>query len=230
MAYKWIVPCSTMNKTKTKMTAKSSMIVPVIGKLFCSPSEIILVVRNRPQVVNGGGFVVTNPKKNHKIVFMVDGCGVLGKKEEVILKDADGTKLLIIRRKGGIVEAVSLYKRWNGYKYNLSGSSQELVFCLKDPKPSCLNKNSPIKISIRSNACSNLRDFEIVGYFPDRDCTIVEQSTGIVVAQVGVRKEVGQVMTNKDLYHVIIKPGIDQAFVFGVIAVLDYIYDGSTTW
>lgn len=30
------------------------------------------------------------------------------------------------------------------------------------------------------------------------------------------------------MYHVEIKAGFDQAFVFGVIAVLDYIYDGST--
>lgn len=35
-------------------------------------------------------------------------------------------------------------------------------------------------------------------------------------------------MSGKDLYHVRIMPGIDQAFVVGIIAVLDYIYDGST--
>lgn len=47
--------------------------------------------------------------------------------------------------------------------------------------------------------------------------------------QIGIRKDVEEMMMGKkDLYHVIVKPGIDQAFVFGVIAVLDYIYDGST--
>lgn len=46
--------------------------------------------------------------------------------------------------------------------------------------------------------------------------------------QVGVREEVEEVMASNDLYHVVVKPGIDQAFVFGVIAILDYIYDGST--
>lgn len=35
-------------------------------------------------------------------------------------------------------------------------------------------------------------------------------------------------METKDLYHVVVKPGIDQAFVVGVIAVLDYIHNGST--
>lgn len=35
-------------------------------------------------------------------------------------------------------------------------------------------------------------------------------------------------MGSRDVYQVEIKGGVDQAFVFGVIAVLDYIYDGST--
>ena len=47
-------------------------------------------------------------------------------------------------------------------------------------------------------------------------------------AQVGVKKEVDELMTNKDFYHVVVKPGVDQAFVFGVIATLDYIYGEST--
>lgn len=46
--------------------------------------------------------------------------------------------------------------------------------------------------------------------------------------QVGVKEEIEKVMTSKDLYHVVVQPGIDQAFVFGVIAVLDYIYHEST--
>lgn len=46
--------------------------------------------------------------------------------------------------------------------------------------------------------------------------------------QVGVSKEVEKMMEIKDLYHVVVKPGIDQAFVVGVIAVLDNIYGEST--
>lgn len=46
--------------------------------------------------------------------------------------------------------------------------------------------------------------------------------------QVGVRKEMEETMASKDLYHVMVKPGTDQAFVFGIIAILDYIYGEST--
>ena len=37
-----------------------------------------------------------------------------------------------------------------------------------------------------------------------------------------------ELIESKDLYHVVVNPGMDQAFVFGVIAVLDYIYGEST--
>jgi hypothetical protein len=46
--------------------------------------------------------------------------------------------------------------------------------------------------------------------------------------QIGINKEEDQLMANKDLYHVVVRPGIDQVFTFGVIAVLDYIYGEST--
>lgn len=48
-------------------------------------------------MVNGGGFVVTD--SNHKEVFRVEGCGTLGTKGELVLRDGDGELLLIIRRK-----------------------------------------------------------------------------------------------------------------------------------
>lgn len=69
----------------------------IVSKLYCSSSQVVLVVRKRPHVVNGGGFVVTDCSQ--KVVFRVDGCGVLGAKEELILRGADGEALLLIRRK-----------------------------------------------------------------------------------------------------------------------------------
>lgn len=80
------------------MAAKaSSVIMPIVSKVYCSPSQVILVVRRRPHVVHGGGFVVTNCTQ--KVVFRVDGCGILGKDGEVVVRDAEGDSLLLIRRK-----------------------------------------------------------------------------------------------------------------------------------
>ncbi|KAE8732100.1 Metallo-hydrolase/oxidoreductase superfamily protein isoform 1 [Hibiscus syriacus] len=95
---------------------------------------------------------------------------------------------------------------------------------LNEPR-SCIAKNNAIRISTEPESSKNW-DYEINGYFPERDCTIVD-FVGNIVAQTGVKKEVEEVMASKDLYHVVVKPGIDQAFVFGVIAVLDYIHGES---
>ncbi|PWA81260.1 hypothetical protein CTI12_AA189210 [Artemisia annua] len=197
----------------------------IVSKMFCSSSQVVLGVRTRPRVVGGGGFIVTD-MRNREVVFRVDGCGVLGKKDQMTLTDAYHAPLLLIRRKGGIVEALSLDKQWGSYIPDYVGS-QKLVFTLKDPK-ACFANNRPVKVSIENKDkniyCNN---FQINGYFPDRECSIVD-SKGDVVAQVGVSKEVKEVMENKDLFHVVVKPGIDQAFVVGVIAILDYIHNGST--
>ena len=45
---------------------------------------------------------------------------------------------------------------------------------------------------------------------------------------VQIQKKRKELIESKDLYHVVVNPGMDQAFVFGVIAVLDYIYGEST--
>lgn len=74
--------------------------MPIISKNFCSSSQVVLKVRKRPHVVNGGGFVVTDC--THKVIFRVDGCGVLGRKDELLLSDGNGNALLLIRRKVSI--------------------------------------------------------------------------------------------------------------------------------
>ncbi|KAL5098343.1 hypothetical protein RYX36_002670 [Vicia faba] len=203
-----------------------SYTTPIVSKLYCSTVQTMFGVRKRPHVVNGGGFVVTDCSAQ-KVVFKVHGCGIHGKKDELILRDGDGEALLLMRRKGGMVEALSIYKKWKGYSVSYEGL-QKLVFSLKEPGNSCLVKNRGIKISIESSVVGNKGwDFEIKGYFPDKHCSIVD-NRGNIVAQVGMNKEVEKLMESKDLYHVVVKPGMDQAFVFGVIATLDYIYGEST--
>ncbi|KAI8018173.1 Protein LURP-one-related 6 [Camellia lanceoleosa] len=167
------------------MSAKANT-MPMVSKMWCSTSQVVLAVRTRPHVVYGGGFVVSDCS-TQKVVFKVDGCGILGKKEEMILRDGNGDALLLIRRKGGIVEALNINKQWKGYAFDYEGS-QKL--------------NNPIRISTQHGGCGPAWDFEIKGYFPDRACCIVD-SIGNIIAQVDMKKEVKELMTpaSKDLYH-----------------------------
>ncbi|KAK7291796.1 hypothetical protein RIF29_07222 [Crotalaria pallida] len=209
------------------MAAKTNMTMPIISKLYCSSYHTVLVVRRRPHVVNGGGFVVTDCS-SQRVVFRVDGCGVLGTKGELMLRDGDGEPLLLLRRKGGMVEALSFHKKWKGYSLDYEESKNQ-VFTLKEANNSCLAMKNEIRISTHPRTIISNKgwDFEISGYFPDKSCSVVD-SIGNMVAQVGMKKEVEQVMESKDLYHVVVKPGMDQAFVIGIIAILDYIYGEST--
>lgn len=118
---------------------------------------------------------------------------------------------------GGMVQALSIHNKWRGYSYDYKGSPKP-VFTLKDPKHSCFSITGSIRISVQPGNCY----FDVRGYFPDRDCSIID-STGNVIAQ--VKEWIG----SRDVYKVVIKANVDKAFVFGVIAVLDYIYGESTS-
>ncbi|CAI0387525.1 unnamed protein product [Linum tenue] len=195
--------------------------VAIISKLYCSPSQVVLTVRKRPQTVTGGGFVVTEDS-TQSVVFRVEGCGVLGSQGELVVRDRAGDALLLIRRKEGVVQALSINRKWKGYSFDYEGI-RKLVFKLKEPN-SCLGRTSAIRISTEPRRSSGGDwDFEVQGRFPEKACTIVDH-LGRIMAQIGVEKG----MRSMDLYYVVVKPGVDQAFVFGVIAVLDNIYGEST--
>lgn len=91
--------------------------------------------------------------------------------------------LTLCNVQGGMVEALGIYKKWNGYSVNYEGL-QSLVFSLKEPNSCCLVRNNAIRISIEPRNASNKGwDFEVRGYFPDRSCSIVDVR-GNVIAQV----------------------------------------------
>ncbi|CAD6260749.1 unnamed protein product [Miscanthus lutarioriparius] len=193
--------------------------IPVVSKIFCSGTPTMLMIRRRPIVVNGGGFVVTD--LSHNIVFVVDGCGILGSKGELMVKDGEGEPILFISKKGGIVQALSTRNKWNGYSIDYQGKNK-LVFSLTDPK-SCTAQGAPIRIHIEPKRNCKNWDFEIGGSFADRDCTIVD-CTRKIVAQMGMKELIG----GKDFYHVEVQSGYDQAFIIGVMAILDSIHGEST--
>lgn len=80
-----------------------------------------------------------------------------------------------------MVEVLSLYKKWKGYTFDYEGS-QKLVISLKEPN-SFLVKNNAMKICTEPRVSNKDWDFEIIGYFPDRDCSIVD-TKGNIVARV----------------------------------------------
>ncbi|ERN11293.1 protein LURP-one-related 6 [Amborella trichopoda] len=195
----------------------------IISKEFCSKSEVILNVRKRPNAINGGGLIVRNCSQ--EVAFRVDGCGTLGLKNQLIVKDASDNSLLLIRKQGGVVQALSFYNKWKGYSEDYEGT-QKPVFSIREAVL-CFSKRCPIRIYMEGKHCTRDWDFEIQGSFSDRDC-VIKDHNGTIVAQVGVTEDIVKTMLRKDVYYVVVQPGFDQAFVLGVIAVLDNMFDGAT--
>lgn len=89
---------------------------------------------------------------------------------------------MIFFLKGGLVEALSINKRWKGYSVDFDGSPK-LVFCLKEQN-SCLAINNPVRISVAGEKYNKKNtEFVIVGDFPARSCSLVG-SNGDIVAEV----------------------------------------------
>lgn len=74
-----------------------NFLVPIISKMYCSSSQVVLCVRRRPHVPGGGGLVVMDCSQ--RVVFKVDGCGIIGKQGELIIRDGQGEPILLIRQK-----------------------------------------------------------------------------------------------------------------------------------
>ncbi|XP_019083906.1 PREDICTED: protein LURP-one-related 16-like isoform X1 [Camelina sativa] len=183
------------------MGGRSSHTVdPVVSRRYSSESEAVLVVRRRPSMVNGGGFVVSN--NNQQVVFRVGGCGVLGTKGKLLLTNGDGENLLLIRKMGGIVQALNMvHKKWEGFGYDKEGT-ERLVFTLKDPKDSCLvhnNNSSSIIILVhgKPKKLSTHKSYVgIKGSFTERDCNIMN-SDGRAIAKVRRDKEMEEEMVGE---------------------------------
>ncbi|XP_042374756.1 protein LURP-one-related 6-like [Zingiber officinale] len=194
---------------------------PVVSKAYCSLSQTTLMIRKRPRNINGGGFVAMDTSQ--VVAFAVDGCCVLGVNGECMVKDGNGNSILFISKKqGGVLQAVSFNEQWRGFLMDFEMTSK-LVFTLHEAK-SWLVMNGSVKIFLeaKENGRSSW-DFEVLGSFTDRACTIMDRRGNVVAEVKGEEK-----IASKEFYSVVVQPGHDQAFVIAVIAILDYINGEST--
>ncbi|RRT33017.1 hypothetical protein B296_00057434 [Ensete ventricosum] len=173
----------------------ATTLLPVVSKTFCSNSQTVLMIRKRPRNINGGGFVVMNT--NQHIVFAVDGCGVLGVSGECMIRDGDGNSLLVIRRKGGVLQALSFNDQWRGYlmEYELPS---KLVFSLHEQKSRIMMNSSTTRIYIEPKKNKSW-DFEVRGSFLERAC-IIRDRRGNVVAEVRLWRETTVVILVKCIH------------------------------
>ncbi|GLJ11801.1 hypothetical protein SUGI_0177330 [Cryptomeria japonica] len=197
------------------MSQSNVILRPVVSKQFCSTSLKVFTVRKRPCTINGGGFVVMDSSHGDEI-FRVEGCGA-AVKDRALLQDAEGNGVLCIKREVGIVQVFSLHKKWKGFVPDEIDGHEKPIF---KASSSICSANDSVKVSLIQSKAKKGWDYEIVGSFAERACTIYDDSHAIA-AKVSLNNVVKDAIRSKDVYNVEVQAGIDQAFVFGLVAVLE---------
>eukprot|EP01018_Ginkgo_biloba_P036913 Gb_03095 [translate_table: standard] len=183
---------------------------PVVGKQFCSPSLIVLTVRKKPLVFSGGGFTVTD--SNGRVVFRVDGRGP-SLRDKLLLMDGVGKPLLTLHRK-----VLTMYNRWDGF----SGEKrvgQKPIFSVR--RSIIFQTKGSTEVFMGSNKRKKHSDYKIEGCYLERSCTVYNGSDPrAIVAEVKRKCATSEVMLSKDVYIVVVRAGLDQAFIMGLVVIL----------
>jgi len=92
------------------------------------------------------------------------------------------------------VQALSMYDLWKGHLMEF-GRPSKSIFSLRDPR-SCFSLKKAIRISIERKGYNKDWDFEVIGSFLDKSCTIKDRQ-GNVVAKVNRHTLVHKRLVNR---------------------------------
>lgn len=182
---------------------------PIVGQQFCSSSLVVLTVRKKPLIFSGGGFTVTD--SSGQVVFMVDGRGP-SFSHRLLLMDALGKPLLTLHRKVLNI----MYNTWNGFAGDKC-DGQKPIFRIR--KSFIFNRNAVIEVFLSSNKRKGQFDYKIEGCYMERYCTFYSDDRTII-AEVKRKYATPEVLLSKDVYNVVVRAGIDQAFIMGLVVIL----------
>eukprot|EP01018_Ginkgo_biloba_P039552 Gb_09869 [translate_table: standard] len=188
-----------------------SSMQPIVDEQFCSSIKTTLTVWKKSLLFSGDGFTVFDSTGD--LVFRVDTYGS-NVNDELTLMDGGGKALLTLRRK-----IPSLHSRWEGFLgEKLYG--QKPLFTVR--RSSILSTNASVEVFMNSSYFCRNCDYQVEGSFAQRCCTIHSASRR-AVAEVKRKCATTGVMLGKDVFTLLVEPGIDRAFVMGLIVVLDHI-------
>lgn len=178
-------------------------------------SATTLTVWRKSLVFSCTGFTVFDSTGN--LVFRVDNY-TSDLKDEIVLMDAAGMALLTMRRKSWL----SLQNQWKGFSGEfLDGQNPLFVVrratSLLIPTKtlavvfmcSAKNKEKPVQFDYRVEGCYAKRSFTILN------------SINEVVAEGKPKQVRSEITLGGDVFSLMVSPGYDQAFIMGLILVLD---------
>jgi len=184
----------------------------VIVHKLSEVSATALTIWKKSLVFSCNGFTVFNSSGN--LVFRVDSYPS-DPKGEVLLMDAAGRALLTMRRK-----RLSLQNEWQGFPGEFR-DAQNPLFVVRRASLRISSKNTA-EVYVRSSAKSKKPSYRVEGCYAERSFTLLN-SFNEVVAEVKPKQVRSDIRLGGDVFNLTVRPGYNQAFVMGLIIVLDEI-------
>jgi len=189
----------------------------VIDDKLSKASATTLTVWKKSLVFSCNGFTVFNSSGN--LVFRVDNYPS-DPKEEVLLMDAAGRALLTMRRK-----RLSLQNEWQGFPGEFR-DAQKPLFVVRRASLRISSKNLA-EVYVRSSTKTKSKnkrdsDYRVEGCYTKRSFTLLNRFNE-VVAEVKPKQVRSDIRLGGDVFNLTVRPGYNQAFVMGLIIVLDQI-------
>uniref|UniRef100_A0A0C9S982 TSA: Wollemia nobilis Ref_Wollemi_Transcript_8676_899 transcribed RNA sequence n=1 Tax=Wollemia nobilis TaxID=56998 RepID=A0A0C9S982_9CONI len=180
----------------------------LIHHKFCSDSTTIFTVWKKSLLFNSKGFTVFDASGN--LVFRVDNYAS-NACNEIELMDHAGNVLITLRRK-----RFSMRNRWEAFR----GDLRKPTFTLT--KSSRFSNKITANVFMNAGGQRKQWDYQIQGGFSKPSCTVFSAS-GDVIAEVKRKEAKSNVMLGDDVFSLVVQPGADQAFVMGLVIILDQI-------
>lgn len=178
----------------------------MVGQRYCFPNSAQYRLENE---ILSKSWIIT--EANGEVVFRVRGKKVDWYKSKRELVDENGKVVVYMEEKPWTIKNV-----WKAY----SPGESEALFTLKSL--SAFTCKPKVNIFLASNTAQKKPDYTIEGSFLAKKCLIYFGEE--LVTEVTREASLKNILITKSIFNVIIHPGVDVAFIFSIIIIMDKIY------
>ncbi|KAK9154069.1 hypothetical protein Sjap_001549 [Stephania japonica] len=186
--------------------------IAVIGRQFCAPYAVDLVIVRKVMSMTDGNFSVRDVNGNTMFKMKAQFGSFRGRR---VLVDASGSPIVSMQKK-----LLSTRDRWKVFKGD-SKAPEDLIFSAK--RSSLFQYKTKLNVFLASNTTEAFSDFKVKGSWFERSCKIYNGNADTLIAQMRMKHTASSLLIGKDTFMVTVCPNVDYAFVAALIVILDAI-------
>ncbi|KAK1311995.1 Protein LURP-one-related 1 [Acorus calamus] len=181
--------------------------VVVVDRRYCYDQAVDLKIVKKGFSASGGDFTVSDGHGN--LVFKVEGV-YWSRRSERIVYDVGHNPLFSMRCK-----LLSNHDRWKVYR-GRSFDEKHLIFSAK--RSSIFQFKTNLDVFMAANKKEKVCDFKV--NFFENSCTIYKGDSPTIIAQMGRKYTVENVLLGRDTFEITVNQNVDHAFITALIIIL----------